>query len=79
MTGSSVAPAWAFIRSPLFNILGSYFPGWMLCLLLGILFSVLIRVVVRKWKADEFMEPALVTYVAMTMFFTFTLWLVMFA
>jgi ABC-type uncharacterized transport system permease subunit len=79
MTCLFALPLWAFVRSPLFNILGSYFPGWMLCLLIGILLTVLLRVLVRKWNADEFMEPASVTYLALAVFFTFTLWLVIFA
>ena len=79
MTCLFALPLWALVRSPLFNILGSYFPGWMLCVLTAILLSVLLRVLVRKWNADEFMEPAIITYVALTMFFAFTLWLVIFA
>jgi YtcA family len=66
-------------RSPLFNLFGSYFPGWMVCVLAAISLSVCVRLVVRKLNWDDYLEPAVVTYSALTLFFSFTLWLLMFA
>jgi hypothetical protein len=72
-------PVCASAHSPLFNILGSYFPGWMLCFLSAILLSVLVRLLARRLNFDDHMEPALITYVAMTLLFSFTLWLILFS
>ncbi|MGC2656344.1 MAG: YtcA family lipoprotein [Bryobacteraceae bacterium] len=74
-----LAPLPACARSPMFNLFGSYFPGWMLCVLAAILLTVLVRLVVRRLKLDDHVEPAAVTYLALTLFFSFTLWLVLFA
>lgn len=72
-------PLSAGARSPLFNILGSYFPGWMLCILVAILLTVLLRLFARRLKFDGYMEPVVVTYPALAIFFSFTLWLLLFA
>ena len=73
-----LTPGGGYARSPLFNVLGSYFPGWMLCVLAAIMLAVLIRVAVRRMGLDEYLEPAVLTYPALTLFFSFTFWLIVF-
>ena len=63
-------------RSPSFDILGSLFPAWLVCLVLGILLTVLARwLLLRRQIAIIF--PILV-YPSLTGLFTFLLWLVFF-
>jgi hypothetical protein len=63
-------------RAPSFDILGSYFPAWLICLTLSILLTVLARWLLLRLHI-EVVLPILV-YPSLTAFFTFALWLVFF-
>lgn len=65
-------------RAPAFNVLGSYFPAWLFCLVAGIILTVIARVVLSKYNLGEVFTPPLLMYSCLTAFFTFTLWLVFF-
>jgi hypothetical protein len=63
-------------RAPSFDILGSYFPAWLICLTLAILPTVLARWLLLRLQI-EVVLPILV-YPSLTALFTFALWLVFF-
>jgi len=65
-------------RAPAFNILGSYFPAWLVCFLLGILLTVAARYGLRKYNLAEALNPPLLMYSCLTAFFTFATWLIFF-
>jgi hypothetical protein len=62
-------------RAPSFDILGSFFPAWLVCLAVAILLTVLSRELLRRYV--EIVWP-IVVYPSLTAFFTFALWLTMF-
>jgi len=62
-------------RAPSFDILGSFFPAWLLCLVIAILLTVISRVLLSRYV--EIVWPVL-TYPSLTAVFTFALWLVLF-
>jgi hypothetical protein len=62
-------------RAPSFDILGSFFPAWLLCLVFAILLTVVSRALLSRYV--EIVWPVL-TYPSLTAVFTFTLWLVLF-
>ena len=67
-------------RAPTLNILGSFFPAWMLCGVIGILLAVLVRLFfVRIKLEDQLLAPLILVYPCLTALFTFTLWLVFFS
>jgi YtcA family len=67
-------------RAPSFNILGSFFPAWIVCGVLGILLTVVVRLFfVRIKLEDDLLLPLILTYPCLTAFFTFTLWLVFYS
>src|SRR5579859_2883656 len=67
-------------RAPTFNILGSFFPAWILCGIVGILLAVVVRLYfVRIKLEDQLLAPLILVYPCLTAFFTFTLWLVFFS
>jgi hypothetical protein len=67
-------------RAPSFNILGSYFPAWIVCGVLGILLTVAVRLFfVRINLENELIAPLILVYPCLTAFFTFTLWLLFFS
>jgi hypothetical protein len=67
-------------RAPSFNILGSFFPAWIGCGVIGILLAVAVRLIfVRINLEDHLLAPLILVYPCLTLFFTFTLWLVFFS
>jgi hypothetical protein len=65
-------------RAPSFNVLGSYFPAWLFCLLVAILLTIAARVVLRKYNLSDALNPPLLMYSCLTAFFTFATWLIFF-
>ena len=66
-------------RAPSFNILGSFFPSWILCGVIGILLSAGVRLFFVRIKLEEQMAPLILVYPCLAAFFTFTLWLLFFS
>jgi hypothetical protein len=65
-------------RAPSFSILGSFFPSWILCGVLGILLTVAVRVFVVRANFEQELSPLIVVYPCLALFFTFSIWLVFF-
>ena len=63
-------------RAPTFDILGSFFPAWLVCLALGLLLAALARWVLVRQKVP-IVWPVLV-YPSLVALFTFVLWLIFF-
>ena len=63
-------------RAPSFEILGSFFPAWLLCLALGLLLTVAARWVLLR-VGVALALPTL-TYPSLAAVFTFGLWLSVF-
>jgi hypothetical protein len=66
-------------RAPSFNILGSFFPSWILCGVIGILLAVAVRLFFVRIKLEEQLTPLILVYPCLAAFFTFTLWLLFFS
>ncbi|HTT22995.1 MAG TPA: YtcA family lipoprotein [Candidatus Sulfotelmatobacter sp.] len=62
-------------RAPAFDILGSFFPAWMVCLVPAIILTVLSLALLRRYV--EIAWPVLV-YPGLTALFAFAIWLVLF-
>jgi hypothetical protein len=65
-------------RNPSVEIVGSYFPGWMICLTLGIALTAITHALLPSPIQHRIGHPAVV-YPAMVTLFTCTLWLLLFA
>lgn len=63
-------------RAPSFDVLGSFFPAWLVCVVLGILLTVLARTLLHRRIDIAF--PVLV-YPSLAAAFTFALWLALFS
>jgi hypothetical protein len=83
VAGAWIAPAFmasGCSRAPTFNILGSFFPAWIMCGVVGILLASLARLFfVRIKLEDQLLAPLILVYPCLTALFTFTLWLVFFS
>ena len=74
------ATTWALIlggcsAAPSQNILGSYFPSWMLCTLAGIGCTIIARLLLVAVGIDKYLPAPLVVYLALTTAFSFGIWL----
>jgi Na+/glutamate symporter len=66
-------------RSPTFNILGSFFPAWLICLFAGIILSAIAnRIFVRLSLDKEILWPVVV-YPCIALFSACALWLIFFS
>jgi len=66
-------------RAPTFNVLGSFFPSWLICLFAGILLAVVgSRLFVRFALEQEILWPVVV-YPCLAIFFACVLWLILFS
>jgi hypothetical protein len=63
-------------RAPSFDLLGSFFPAWLICLASGLLLTVPAHWLLSRARV-ELMLPIL-TYPSLTLLFTFALWLTFF-
>ena len=61
--------------APSRNILGSYFPSWMICVLIGAGATIVVRAILVKLGIDKELPVAIVVYLAMTIAFSFAAWL----
>ena len=66
-------------RAPSFNILGSFFPAWILCGVIGIALTVIVRVFFVRANFEQHLSPLIVVYPCLALFFTFSIWLVFFS
>ena len=82
VTAASSAAMLLFVgcsRAPSFNLLGSFFPAWILCGVIGILLAVAVRLFFVRIKLEQQLKPLIVVYPCLAAFFTFTLWLLFFS
>ena len=63
-------------RAPYFDIMGSFFPAWLICLAVGLLLTVLARWLLLRLRI-ALLFPVL-AYPSLTALFTFALWLAFF-
>ena len=61
-------------RAPSFDILGSYFPAWLICLTLGVVLTVVIRWLLLRLQIKVVIP--IVVYPSLTALFAFGMWLV---
>ena len=66
-------------RAPTFNILGSFFPSWLICLVAGIILAAIANRVFAHFALEKELLWPVVVYPCLALFFACTLWLVLFS
>ena len=61
--------------APSRNILGSYFPSWMVCVLIGMGLSIVIRWILGKLGIEKELPAPIVVYLAFTIAFSCAAWM----
>jgi hypothetical protein len=65
-------------HSPTLDVLGSYFPGWMVCIILGLVLTVVARQILIGLKLNAHLRPAPLVYFCMMVLWTLAVWLTCF-
>ncbi|QNI38011.1 hypothetical protein H7846_07055 [Edaphobacter sp. 4G125] len=64
--------------SPSINVLGSYFPAWIICCAVGIGVTAFAHYLFARWKIIEQLWPLALLYPCLIIFVSCSLWLVLF-
>jgi hypothetical protein len=63
-------------RSPTIDILGSYFPAWMICIVAGLTLTLISRWIIRAYHLEPYASPAPLIYTCLTLIYTFGTWII---
>ena len=63
-------------RAPSVDVLGSFFPAWLVCFIVAIVLTALVRLLVMRLRFTVALP--MLAYPGLAAFFTFVLWLVFF-
>ena len=63
-------------RAPTFDVVGSFFPAWLVCFIVAIVLTALARLLVMRLRLKVALP--MLAYPGLAAFFTFALWLVCF-
>jgi YtcA-like protein len=63
---------------PQINIIGSFFPSWMLCALIGIVSALVARRLFVRAGLDPYVGPPPLIYTSLAVLVTLVLWIVVF-
>jgi hypothetical protein len=65
-------------NAPSINILGAYFPDWLLCIVAGVVLAIVCYVVLQRTHFGDMLGPSAVAYPALTTLFALVVWLIFF-
>jgi YtcA family len=63
---------------PEINLVGSFFPSWMLCAAIGLVVTLLARRVLVRVGVDPYLGPPVLVYTSLAVLVTLALWLTFF-
>jgi hypothetical protein len=66
------------MRAPSVDIIGSFFPGWMICLVIGVLLTFAVRYGLLRLRLESEVGPLALFYPSLLTLLTSLLWLVYF-
>ena len=65
-------------HSPTIDVVGSYFPAWMICMLAGLALALVVRLLLAALSLDSWLRPAPIVYPCLMVVFTMLVWLAFF-
>lgn len=65
-------------RSPEIDVVGSYWPAWMICIITALILTSLARLLFIRLRIDEHLRPAPLVYFCLIAVITFVVWLLLF-
>lgn len=64
--------------SPTVDVLGSYFPAWMVCIFAGLALTAISRILLVGLHLHEHLRPRSLVYLSLLIVFTALIWLIFF-
>jgi hypothetical protein len=65
-------------HAPSFNVLGSYFPGWIACIALSVLFTALVRFLLKRLEWEHTLPALPLFYFSVAVLNACSFWLIAF-
>ena len=65
-------------RAPAINIIGSFFPAWMICLTAGVILAFAVRSILLRYRLETEVGPLALFYPCVVTLMTCVLWLIFF-
>jgi len=62
-------------HSPTVDVLGSYFPAWMICIVSGLMLTLVAHWIVQVCHLKPYLGPVPLIYSCMMIIFTFAIWI----
>ena len=62
-------------HSPTIDLLGSYFPAWMICIVSGLTLTLIAHWIVQVGRLKPYLGPAPLIYSCLMIIFTFATWI----
>jgi hypothetical protein len=62
-------------HSPTIDLLGSYFPAWMICIVIGLTLTLIAHWFVEARHWQPYVGPAPLIYTCLALIFTFATWI----
>ena len=63
-------------RAPAIDVIGSFFPAWMVVLIVAVTLTVVLRVFLVRRQLEPTIEPVALFYPAVVLFLSCLLWLI---
>ena len=64
--------------SPSIGVLGAYFPGWLFCIVAGVVLAILSFLLLKRLSHDRLLGPPALVYPTLVTFFALLAWLIFF-
>ena len=65
-------------HAPTLDVLGSYFPAWMICIILGLAATLITRQLLIAARIDLYLKLAGLVYTCLLVFYIMLIWLLFF-
>ena len=62
-------------NSPTVDVLGSYFPAWMICIVSGLMLTLVAHWIVQVCHLKPYLGPVPLIYSCLMIIFTFAIWI----
>jgi YtcA family len=65
-------------RAPAIDVIGSFFPAWMVCLILSVVLAGILRLFLLRRQLEPAVEPVALFYPAVVLLLSCIFWLIFF-
>lgn len=74
----AAVPTTGCSNAPSINVLGAYFPGWLFCIVAGVVLSIACYLILQHAQRGQWLGPSPVVYPTLATFFALAVWLILF-